>query len=408
MRPTPRAAARRLLLGLAAFALGCSADTDGKRDADASVDGSGSIDSAVAPDAPDAAAADANDAHDAKPEDAFVEAFPDVDARDAIAIDPWDPLPTFEESRIVSGPYAGGYLVAPAGYLNWYFANLGLVAFVDRVPAEVKAYLALYIAHLRPDFSIEDVSFSNPYDPGAGTSATRAQDSDDSYAATFLSLAARYVHVTKDRAWLDANRATLEAIADRNLIASQESNGLVHVFQSLAKYPFAYTEDNCEAWHGLHDLAQLLTEIGDPAASRYQGAADAIAIGISKTMFLPADRAFAVIYGTTVAPLGSTFYPDAVTQVFPRAHGLPVTAAEDDGAWAFLSKRAPSWWNGSYDKAPFMILGYAAALRGDATAALAQQAHLRDLVKTDRGSAAIHELGYYQRINDFHRTGISY
>lgn len=347
---------------------------------------------------------------DAKPETAVIEASPDadVDGRDAVVLDPWDPLPTFEESRIKSGPYAGGYLVAPAGYLNWYFANLGLLAFVDRVPGEVKAYLALYIAHLRPDFSIEDVVFSNPYDPGAGTAAPRAQDSDDSYAATFLSLAARYVHVTKDRAWLDTNLATLKAMAERNLIASQESNGLVHVFQDRAKYPFAYTQDNCEAFHGLRDFAVLLTEIGDPAASRYRTAADAIASAISKTMFLPTDRAFGVIYGTAVAPLGVTFYPDAVTQAFPRGHGLPVNAAEDDGAWAFLAKTAPAWWTGTHDKAPFMILGYAAALRGDTTAALAQQAHLRSLVKTDRGAAGIHELGYYQRINEFYRTGAGY
>ena len=343
-------------------------------------------------------------------EDAGIDAFDTRDTRDAvaIAIDPWDPLPTFEESRIASGPFTGGYLVAPAGYLNWYFANLGLVAFVDRVPEKVKAYLALYIAHLRPDFSIEDVVFAYPYDP-TSTAIPRAQDSDDSYAATFLSLAARYVHVTKDRAWLDANLSTLKAIADRNLIASQESNGLVHVFQDRAKYPYAYTEDNCEVFHGLYDLATLLTEIGDPvAASRYRTAADAIASAISKTMFLPDEGAFGVIFGTTVAPLGTKFYPDAVTQVFPRAHGLPVSAAQDDSAYAFLAKRAPSWWTGSHDKAPFMILGYAAALRGDSTAALAQQAHLRDLVKTDRGSAAIHELGYYQRINDFHRTGVVY
>jgi len=29
--------------------------------------------------------------------------------------------------RIPSGPYAGGYELAPNGILNWYFANLGLL-----------------------------------------------------------------------------------------------------------------------------------------------------------------------------------------------------------------------------------------------------------------------------------------
>jgi hypothetical protein len=38
----------------------------------------------------------------------------------------FDPLAFLEQGRITSGKYAGGYLVAPAGALNWYFANIGL------------------------------------------------------------------------------------------------------------------------------------------------------------------------------------------------------------------------------------------------------------------------------------------
>src|SRR5205085_11420182 len=60
----------------------------------------------------------------------------------------WDPLPELTKSRITGGKFAGGYLAAPAdARLNWYFDNLGLLGFVDRIPAEVKQYLDLYLAN---------------------------------------------------------------------------------------------------------------------------------------------------------------------------------------------------------------------------------------------------------------------
>ena len=52
-----------------------------------------------------------------------------------------------------------------------------------KVAVAEKAYLALYIAHLRPDFSIEDVVFAYPYDP-ASTAIPRASIGAASQPAT--------------------------------------------------------------------------------------------------------------------------------------------------------------------------------------------------------------------------------
>ncbi|MGN6167106.1 MAG: hypothetical protein ACTHQQ_02910, partial [Solirubrobacteraceae bacterium] len=104
-----------------------------------------------------------------------------------------DPLRLVREDRIPEGPYRGGFLVAPNGKLNWYFANLGLRAFIRDMPTDVRTYLDLYIAHLRPDATIQDVIF-------AGSDWDHPQlldsDSDDSYAASFLSLAIAYTRQT--------------------------------------------------------------------------------------------------------------------------------------------------------------------------------------------------------------------
>lgn len=320
----------------------------------------------------------------------------------------WDPLPQVAKSRIKTGPFAGGYLVGPAGYLNWYFANLGLFAFVDRIPAEVRQYLDLFLAHMDADATIQDVVFANPYDPGSAGFTLRPQDSDDSYAATFLSLAVRYTRVTGDRAWFLANTTKLKEIAYRSLALAEESNGLIHTFQSQAKYDVCYTEDNCEDWKGLTDFAGLLKDVGDADASYYAAVAAPVATAIAQIQFLQGPRAFSVAYNGAANPLGAKLYPDGVTQIFPQAYRLPVPSSENDDAWSYLEAHFPGFEDGRYDSSPFLVASYAAALRGERAIALAGQKHLRDLLATHPDQVAIHDLGFYERITQVLNGGAPY
>lgn len=60
-------------------------------------------------------------------------------------------------------------------------------------------------------------------------------DSDEAYAATFLSLAVRYVRASGNWAWWEANKARIKEVAYRNLAVPTKRNGLISVFQALAK-----------------------------------------------------------------------------------------------------------------------------------------------------------------------------
>jgi len=165
---------------------------------------------------------------------------------------PINVLETIQALRIPSGPYTGAYEIAPNGLINWYFANLGLISVVQFMDAPaldkyIRVYLDLYLSKLEPDWSIKDVHFT------AGRANTSSftlamADSDDSYAATLLSLAVRYLRASQNWAWWDNNKARLKDMAYRNIAMSAKNNGLVSVFQSPRNQTnnAGYLMDNAE------------------------------------------------------------------------------------------------------------------------------------------------------------------
>lgn len=331
----------------------------------------------------------------------------------------WDPLPELEKSRITGGTFAGGYIVAPAdGRLNWYFANIGLLGFVDRIPGEVKQYLNLYISRLRADFTIEDITFADPYHPESSAFSPQAPDSDDSYAATFLSLAVRYVRVTGDDAWWTTNLPTLKNIAYNVLAVPQNPNGLVRTFVQPSSNDLYQTEDNCEVYKGLGDFAALLKDKGDVDAQYYSDVAAPIATAIQNMMYQPSDGAFSVVYNCSggscaVNPLssaGSAYYPRGVTQAFPTAYRLPIASTELDAAWRYLNNQFTSWEDGRYSSDPFLVAAYAAALRGfsiDVQRANTALQHVQNLAATGQ-PVYVQNLGFYSRIQSVLNGGAPY
>lgn len=311
-----------------------------------------------------------------------------------------DAVGAIKALRIMSGPYAGGYELAPNGRLNWYFSALGLMPVVQFLSAAdldfyVREYLDLYLRCLNANLSIDDIDF--PVGRADSTYFVKVlSDSDDSYAATFLSLAARYLRASGNRAWWDANKSRLKDLAYRNLALALKPNGLTSVFQAPrnATNSIGYLMDNCEVYRGLRDFAGALRDHGDADAAYYDSLAGSIAVGISR-LYQAGSNAF--VPGDAYLVPEASFYAGTTCQVFPQAFGVSECAAQFDSAWAYLNRFSPTWEDGRYDSYPWAILGYVAAKRGQGAQARTQMAMVENMFSLSRPRVTINELGFYLR-----------
>lgn len=303
--------------------------------------------------------------------------------------------------RIPTGPYAGAYEIAPNGLSNWYFTNLGLIAIVQYLDGPdldkyIRTYLDLYISKLEPDMSIKDVQF--PFGRADTSSINLVlADSDDSYAATTLSLAMRYLRASQNWAWWDKNKARFKDMAYRNIALAVKPNGLTSVFQAPRNQTnnAGYLMDNSEVYRGLTDFAATLKLRGDIAdAAYYDSFAKNIATSLA-TLFSTTTSAFRMADLSTQTE--TSFYPGTSCQVFPQVFGVSECSAYYDRAWNFLTANSQGWETGKLDPYPFAVLGLAAAKRGLTSLAKAQQLSIEKTFAANRPMITINELGFYQR-----------
>lgn len=303
--------------------------------------------------------------------------------------------------RIPTGPYAGGYELAPNGRLNWYFTALGLLPIVQYLNAadldlHIRSYLDLYLRNLTAAGTIEDVDF--PFGRANTKSFTKIlSDSDDSYAATFLTLAVRYVRASRNWTWWEANKPRIKDMAYRNLALTAKRTGLTCVFQAPRSQTnsLGYLMDNCEVYRGLRDFASLLRERGELNDANYYDLLAANTASGVVGLFNVANNAFTPSDGSPTPE--TSFYPGTTCQVYAQAFGVTELASLYDRGWAFLEARTPRWENGQYDPYSWAILGYVAAKRGNVTQARAQLATIEKMFAANRGVVTINELGFYQR-----------
>lgn len=304
--------------------------------------------------------------------------------------------------RIPTGPYAGGYEIAPNGRLNWYFTQLGLLPIVQYLgPADletyIRSYLDLYLRCLSSTSTIDDIDL--PYGRTNTAAFVKvASDSDDSYAATFLSLAVRYVRASSNWAWWESNKPRLKEMAYRNLALTAKVSGLTSVFQAPRSQTnnLGYLMDNCEGYRGLRDFASLLRQRGELTEANYYDLLAANAAGgivtrlysTAQAAFLPSDAAT-----TTEA----SFYPGTTCQVFPQAFGLVELAPLFDAGWKHLNTHSPGWEDGRHNPFAWAVLGYVAARRGQHALARAQMASIEKAFVSHRALVTINELGFYRR-----------
>lgn len=315
---------------------------------------------------------------------------------------PIDAIAKIKALRITSGPMTSGYRIAPGGILNWYFIQLGLLPMVQYLSAAdldtyIRQYMDLYLRRLESNNTIQDVHFN---DASAQTFTVVPSDSDNSYAATLLSLAARYLKATNNWTWWDANKAKLKAIAYANIIMLIKPSGLARVFQYTRLSPvadFGYMMNNAEDYRGLKDFASVLRLRGESAEADYYSNF-ATTIGRSMGLYLwdSGRSAFKTSDQDSRAD-PSTFYPGTTCQVFPQAFDVAEMSPYFTSAYNFLNTYSPSWPNEVYDPFPWAILGYVAAKRGDLTRARTQMTATQKKYVADPGLVTINELGFYQR-----------
>jgi len=258
-------------------------------------------------------------------------------------------------------PGAGALCMTPArGRCVPYFANLALTAALavpGMLPATA-AYLNWYLAHTRPDGSMDDWFFD-----ARRTWTHGRRDSVDSYAATFLTLAQRYSAMAGP-AWAQAHLPALRRIAGA-IERLRSGNGLTWARRT---WPVQFTMDNSEVHRGLSDWSDLLAALGEPAGTA-RAQAERTRQAVLALLWDARRQAF---YYARL-PLGAhagpnwTRWVEAAVQQSPLLSGvIPPDDLRARVLYLRLCLAFPAWELGETgDPFPWLILGRAAAALGD-------------------------------------------
>ncbi len=214
---------------------------------------------------------------------------------------------------------------AAAGYaLNPYLNNiLGIYLLGEKSgSAEIGRYIQWYCDRLNyPDKHGVTGSIYDYYIAGDGSeTAGTTYDSVDSYAATFLLMAARYYAVTGDAALIRKNWAKIKDVAF-TIAYLQDKDGLV---RALPASDQKYLMDNCECYGGLLAYQDLSEKLGYGRDPYYETVAASIKRGITEVLY-NAERGFFHwgISGGVKSPYSpGVLYPDALSQIFPALYGV--------------------------------------------------------------------------------------
>jgi hypothetical protein len=232
--------------------------------------------------------------------------------------------------RIDAGAYAGAYRVAPGGAMNWYFATTALLR-VRRLPLpQTRAYLDAYLAHMDARLSIADALPNTD-----GTFTPLAADSDDAYAATILSLAARYRAESGDDQWWHDHVATLSAVAYAKLLTGFKPDGLIRASTTNAT---GYLMDNVEDYVGLKAFSDALRTTQNPQAAYVSSFVAPLGAAISRLY----DEQAGAFRWSDSDPLGPmAAYPACTAQIYPELYGVASgSAAADLRQWAAARRTA--------------------------------------------------------------------
>jgi hypothetical protein len=290
------------------------------------------------------------------------------------------PAQNYQNNLTLTGEYissrqlSDGAILYSSTEIEPYFANLAAIGWLkdnktNRIP-QVELWISWYLAHLSwPDNQgIYGTVYNYTVSDGTETS-TNSYDSADSYAATFLSLVEALWQTgdTGAQSFIKETVGEYDLNVIGNVITNlQQSNGLV---EAMPGYPIEYLMDNSEDYRGLSDFATLAKQVwGDTSTqSWYNAHAASVKSGIQNTLYISSAKLY-YPYAGSPAPNLKTFYPDAVSQLWPAVTGV-VSGSQANNSYAKFKTAWPGWTTLSFDTSsdpfPWCAVSYAAYLAGD-------------------------------------------
>jgi hypothetical protein len=289
------------------------------------------------------------------------------------------PNSPYQANLNATGQWISANSIAPDGAIlygsskiNPYFSNLAAIG-MTKNPAnyqQVQNWMQWYINHLNwPDkWGVYGTTYDYDYNNGAETSLNDA-DSTDSYAATFLSVAWAYYSTGDPNAqsFVKTLAYQLDAIG-QVIVLTQNSDGLTW---AKPDYQIKYLMDNCEAYRGLRDLAQLFGSAFNDAGKQqyYNAKADLMLQGINGMWMNGAWAVYKDGIDRLIGPNMGTWYPDASSQMFPVMQDV-ISPSDPRSKQVYnqLLSAWPGWANLSFnsqDPFPWVMIADAAAVMGD-------------------------------------------
>jgi hypothetical protein len=243
-----------------------------------------------------------------------------------------------------------GAILYTATQVEPYYANIAAIGAVHAGvdSANVQQWMQWYVLRSKDPnpWSIPGaITDYNVTSNGTLVSAGEA-DSVDSYAATFISLAAT--------AWREGNAPLRAYVADLGpdidriasaIDAVSDVDGLTW---ALPTYQLKYVMDNSEVYRGLVDLATLRTQAFGDVAGGLSAAAHALQIqtAIQTEYWDPNRGAFALALdanGNKLWPQAGNWY-DQTTQLWPILHGVVAPSSQPaQTAYAGFTNAFPGW-----------------------------------------------------------------
>ena len=232
-----------------------------------------------------------------------------------------------------------------------YFANIAAIGAlrggVDLL--DVKRWMQWYVAHSTDPNPWRIPGAITDYDVmvGGALRTSGEADSVDSYAATFISLAATAWRVgdVPLRAYVAGIRTDVERIASA-MDAVSDNDGLTW---ALPNYRLKYLMDDSEVYRGLIDLATLRVQAFGDLAGAVHASSHALRVQAAiRTRYWDAQRGlFALALddaGAKVWPKGGDFMEDGTSQLFPILHGvIEPTSPQAQIAYRRFSAAFPNW-----------------------------------------------------------------
>lgn len=246
---------------------------------------------------------------------------------------------------------ADGAILYTSTRVDPYFANIAAIGAirggVDQL--DVKRWMQWYVAHSTDPNPWRIAGAITDYDVTAGGALRTSGEADsvDSYAATFVSLAATAWRNGDAplRAYVAGIRGDIERIASA-MDAVSDGDGLTW---ALPNYRLKYLMDNSEVYRGLIDLATLRAQAFGDLAGAARASSHALRVQAAiRTRYWDAKRGlFALALddaGAKVWPKGGDFMEDGTSQLFPILHGvIAPTSPQAQIAYRRFSETFPNW-----------------------------------------------------------------